>query len=74
MAFLQKVFLQKASSVFFDEAKTGLMTIKPGETKSVSINVTANSPGNFIDYVMIQSDARNVTDAGYKVVVVGIAK
>ena len=71
---VKKVSLQKATSVFIDEVKTGLMTIKPGEAKSVSITVTANSPGNFIEYVLIQSDARNVTDAGYKVVVVGTAK
>lgn len=71
---VEKVTAQKSGAVFFDAAKSGTMTLKPGEEKTVAVSVTAVAPGNFVEYVMVFSDARNVTDKGYKVVVVGTAK
>jgi len=71
---VDKIEAQKSGTIFLDAAKGGPMTLKPGEEKSLPVSVTATAPGNFVEYVMIFSDARNVTDKGYKVVVVGTAK
>ncbi len=38
------------------------------------IEIVAKKPGRYLDYVMIYSNARNVTNKGYKVVVVATAK
>lgn len=72
---IEKVAAQKSGSVFFDAAKSGgAITLNPGEEKTVAVSVTASTSGNFVEYLMVFSDARNVTDKGYKVVVVGTAK
>lgn len=71
---VDKVAAQKSGAVFFDAAKGGTLTLAPGEEKDLPVSVTAPAPGNYVEYVLVFSDARNVTDKGYKVVVVGTAK
>lgn len=71
---VEKVLGQKSGAVFFDAAKDGHMTLAPGQERNVSITVTAPAPGSYVEYVLVHSDARNVTDKGYKVVIVGTAK
>ncbi len=64
-----KVESSKTNTVFFDSEKSEKIAIDPGQTKDVSITVTPAKAGRYMDYVMIYSDARNVTEKGYKVVV-----
>jgi hypothetical protein len=71
---VDKVMAQKSGAVFFDADKDSALTLNPGEEKSIPVLVTAFTPGNFVEYALIFSDARNVTDKGYKVVIVGLAK
>jgi hypothetical protein len=69
-----KVYSKKHAVVYFNAADGGPMVIRPGQAAPISLDLTPNKTGRYLDYVMIDSDARNVTDKGYKVVVVGIVK
>jgi hypothetical protein len=69
-----KVYSKKHATVYFEAAVSGSMVIRPGQAAPISLDLTPNKTGRYLDYVMIDSDARNVTDKGYKVVVVGIVK
>jgi len=71
---VDKVAAQKSGAVIFDAAKDGPMTLAPGQERRVTFSVTAAAPGSYVEYVLVHSDARNVTDKGYKVVIVGTAK
>lgn len=71
---VDKVAAQKSGAVYFDAATSGALRLAPGEEKDLPLTVTASAPGNYLEYLMVFSDARNVTDKGYKVVVVGAAK
>lgn len=51
--------------------KDGELIIAPGAAKSLPLTVEARQKGRFMDYIMIHADGRNVTEVGYKVVVVG---
>ena len=64
-----KVASTKSKEVFYDSEKSEKIAIAPGETKAIPINVTPTKAGRYLDYVQIYSDARNVTEKGYKVVV-----
>ena len=71
---VDKVAAQKSGAVFFDASRDGALTLGPGEERRIAATVTASAPGSFIEYAMVFSDARNVTEKGYKVVIVGAAK
>jgi hypothetical protein len=71
---VEKVEAQKAGLVFFDAAKDGAASLAPGQEWSLDFNVSAATPGTYVEYLLVHSDARNVTDKGYKVVIVGSAK
>ncbi|OPX41807.1 MAG: hypothetical protein B1H13_00085 [Desulfobacteraceae bacterium 4484_190.3] len=71
---ITKVVSKKHGTVYFDAATAGKMVIRPNETKIIPVEIVAKKPGRYLDYVMIHSNARNVTDKGYKVVVVAMAK
>ncbi|MFV0436438.1 MAG: DUF1573 domain-containing protein [Desulfopila sp.] len=64
-----KVESSKSKTVFFDSANAEQISIAPGETREIPITVKPTKPGRYMDYVMIYSDARNVTEQGYKIVV-----
>jgi len=68
-----RVVSKKHDTVYFDAATGGKMSIRPGETLTVPIEIVAAKPGRYLDYIMIHADVRNVTAKGYKVVVVGTA-
>lgn len=71
---VEKVEAQKAGLVFFDAAKSGTVSIEPGKEWTLDLQVSATAPGTYLEYLLIHSDARNVTDKGYKVVIVGAVK
>ncbi len=66
-----KVLSQKSGKQYFPEGADGKMIINPGQGAKVKISLLATQKGRFMDFIMIHADARNVTDMGYKVVVVG---
>jgi hypothetical protein len=68
---ITKVYSKKHATVYFEAVAGGPMVIRPGQTETISLELTPNKTGRYLDYVMIDSDGRNVTDKGYKVVVVG---
>lgn len=70
---LTRVVSKKHGTVYFDASACGKMTIRTGETKTIPIEIIAKKQGRYLDYVMIHSNARNVTKKGYKVVVVATA-
>lgn len=67
---LTKAVSKKYKTVYF----SGSASIPAGETFSIPLSVTAQEPGRYLDYIMIHSDARNVTKKGYKVVVTATAR
>ena len=67
---ITKAVLKKAKTVCFE----GSVSIPAGKTHTISFSVTAPKTGRHIDYVLIHSDARNVTKKGYKVVVIANAQ
>lgn len=69
-----KIMSRNTGEVFFDSETNGPMKIKPGANRNVSITVTAHTPGEFLDLILVYSDARNATERGYKVMVMGTAK
>ncbi len=70
---LTRVVSKKQGTVYFDAGTAGEMIIRPGETRTISIEIVAKKQGRYLVYVMIHSNARNVTKKGYKVVVVATA-
>jgi len=71
---IEKVTLQKAGAVLFDAAASAPLSLAPGESKAMPFTVTASAPGNYLEYLLVSSDGRNVTEKGYKVLVTGVAK
>lgn len=69
-----KVYSKKAETVHFDGQTAGPLTVKPGASVELPLELKPTEAGKYLDYVMIDSDARNVTDKGYKVVLVGVTK
>jgi hypothetical protein len=70
---ITKIVSKKHGTVYFDAGTKGKIIIRPGETRTIPIIIIAEKQGRYLDYVMIHSDARNVTNKGYKVVVVATA-
>lgn len=68
---IQTIISQKQEKQHFDAARDGELIIAPGASKSVPLVMEARQKGRFMDYIMVHADARNVTEVGYKVVVVG---
>jgi hypothetical protein len=66
---ITKAVLKKTKTVCFE----GGMSIPAGKTHTIPFSVTASKKGRFLDYILIHSDARNVTRKGYKVVVTATA-
>lgn len=64
---------KKFKTVYFDAARSGEIVIAPGERRTVDVRITAEKPGRYLDYILVHSNARNVTPKGYKVVVVASA-
>lgn len=71
---ITKAESKKQGTIFFDGAKSGNMIIPPGESREIPCEIVGKETGRYLDYIMIHSDARNVTDQGYKVVVVATVK
>jgi hypothetical protein len=65
---------RKSGVVFLDAADKGPLLLKPGQRVLVPVTLTADAAGNYVEYIIFHSDARNVTRDGYKVVLVGEAK
>lgn len=61
----------KRKTVFFDSAQEGKLIIKPGKTAELNTSVVSDKKGQLLDYIMIHSNARNVTPNGYKVILIG---
>ena len=68
---VSKIVSKKRGTVFFDAAKRGKLIIKPGKTVHIETSIISEEKGRMIDYIMIHSNARNVTSKGYKVVLIG---
>jgi uncharacterized membrane protein len=71
---ITKVYSKKHKSVYFSTENNAPMIVRPGESEKIPLELVPEKPGRYLDYVMIDSDARNVTEKGYKVVVVGTVK
>ena len=67
---LSLVISKKFKHVYFD----GEVAIAPEGVHTFPIQVTAEKAGRYLDFVMIHSDARNVTKKGYKVIVTAAVK
>jgi len=67
---VSKVFLKKQDKDLLVENNLGELTIKPGETVYVACPVTSGEEGSYLEYVFIYSDARNVTEKGFKIVLI----
>ena len=65
-----KVVSKKHKTVYFE----GAVSIMAGKSAEIPFSVIASKSGRYLDYVLIHSDARNVTKKGYKVVVTATAK
>jgi hypothetical protein len=68
---ITKVVSKKRKTVFFDAAQSGRITIKPGDTHTIKASMVNDETGRMLDYIMIHSNARNVTAKGYKVILIG---
>ncbi len=72
---ITKVESKKFQTVYFDASQAGgPLQIKPGASAAIKLSLKPNKVGRYLDYVMIHGEARNLTDSGYKVVVLGNAK
>lgn len=71
---IMKAEQKKQGTVFFDGTKSGNMVIHPGETREIPFKIMGKEPGQYLDYIILYSNARNVTEQGYKVVVVATVK
>ncbi|MGE4292451.1 MAG: DUF1573 domain-containing protein [Desulfovibrio sp.] len=69
-----KVVSKKSGQIFFDAADKGAIVLKPGQSVQMPVSVRADKAGSYVEYIIIDSDARNVTHSGYKVVLVGNAE
>jgi len=61
---------KKFKTVYFDAVQSKEITIAPGESRTVDVSIKAEKEGRYLDYILVHSNARNVTKKGYKVVVV----
>lgn len=52
----------------------GSVQVAPGEKRSIAFEVSPAAPGQYLDIIMVHSDARNDIGKGYKAVLVGTAK
>ncbi len=68
---VNKIVSKKRKIVFYDANKKGKLIIHPGKTQTIKAIVTADKKGRMLDYVMVHSNARNVTKKGYKVILIG---
>ncbi len=68
---ITKIVSKKRKTLFFDSDRTGELIIKPGNTANIDTEVIYDSKGRMLDYIMIHSNARNVTSKGYKVILTG---
>lgn len=68
---ITRLVSKKHGTVYFDAKKSGKIIVAPEETQIINSFVTSHKKGRFMDFIMIHSNARNVTDKGYKVVVKG---
>lgn len=68
---IHDIIQKKQKVTLYDAKASGKIVIKAGETKTMTVHVTKPKPGKLLDYVMIHSNARNVYESGYKVVLVG---
>lgn len=66
-----RIVSKKKKTVFFDSAKEGKFVISPGKTADFKTEVVSDKKGRMLDYIMIHSNARNVTSKGYKVILIG---
>ncbi len=71
---INKVMSRKYNKVYFDGAKSGNLEIKPGADHNLKLTVKPAEKGDFIDIIMIYSDARNDVGQGYKAVLSGKAE
>jgi hypothetical protein len=72
---ISKVVSKKFKTVYFDAKTTGSqITIKPGGRAALKLGLKPSQAGRYLDYVMIHGEARNITEGGYKVVLLGKVK
>ncbi len=71
---ISKVVSKKFKTVYFEAQKEGgALMVKAGGRAVVKLQLKPARAGRYLDYVMIHGEARNITEKGYKVVVVGEA-
>jgi len=68
---ITKVYSKKFKTVYFEAPGDNPLVVGPGQKTAVALTLKPSETGRYLDYVMIDAEARNVTDKGYKVVVVG---
>ena len=71
---INKVSSRKFNKVYFDGAKSGKLEISPNDSHNLKFKVTPPDKGEFVDIIMIYSDARNDVGEGYKAVLTGRAE
>lgn len=69
-----KLTSRKYNKVYFDGSNSGNLEIKPGDSHNLKFKVTPTEKGDFVDIIMIYSDARNDIGEGYKAVLTGKAE
>lgn len=68
---ITRIYSRKYKTVYFQAANHDAILLNPGEDISICLVLTPHEVGQYLDYVMIDADARNVTEKGYRVVVLG---
>ena len=71
---INRVISRKYNKVYFDGAKSGNLEISPNDSHNLKFKVTPPEKGEFVDIIMIYSDARNDVGEGYKAVLTGKAE
>jgi hypothetical protein len=71
---ISRIYSQERRDVYFDGADGTAITIDPGKSQTVRIELKPSKPGPYADRVVIASNAKNATKGNYIVMVSGQVK
>ena len=66
-----RIVSRKFDTVYFDGQKSGNLVIAAGQEHHQYLQVQPDTPGRFMDIIMIFSDSRNDIGDGYKGILAG---
>jgi len=71
---LSRIVSTKFDTEYFVAGEAGGIEIAAGQKYTIKLPVKPSEPGNFLDTILIYSDARNDIGKGYKALLSGTAK